>query len=213
MKRFLGDLFTRMGAGPAEFVRAGDWSLLDGLYYRFQKGDEIRRLFAALRRILIGYGSVEGFFRARYEGDTREAIWRLRQEIVGDDRDLLFFFPKGLPANPLKRWNLYLRWMVRKDEIDQGLWTFMDKKDLVIPLDTHLFKIGRCLGWTDRKSPSWHAAQDITGALRKISPEDPLKYDFLLCHRVGIGASCTGRRKEACATRCVLMKRGEFIEI
>ncbi len=206
MKRFLGALFGSMGRSPADFVEEGDWTRVAGLYYRFQKGGEIIRLLTALRKILKGHGSVGGLLGSLYDGDLREAIWGLRREIVGDEKDLLFFFPKRLPANPLKRWNLYLRWMVRKDEIDQGLWTFMDRKDLVTPLDTHLFKIGRCLGWTERKSPSWNAAQDITGALREMCPEDPLKYDFLLCHKVGIGAGCTGRRKRECADRCILIR-------
>jgi uncharacterized protein (TIGR02757 family) len=206
MKRFLRSLFERMGESPAEFVRAGDWSSLEGLYYRFQKSDEIIRLFAALRTMLTGYGSIGGMLCALHEGDARETIWRLRKELLGSEPGLVFFFPKRLPASPIKRWNLYLRWMVRKDEIDQGLWEFIDRKDLVTPLDTHLFKIGRCLGWTERKSPTWNAAQDITRALRAICPEDPLKYDFFLCHKVGIGAGCAGTRKEACAEKCMLIK-------
>jgi uncharacterized protein (TIGR02757 family) len=206
MKRFLRSLFERMGDSPAEFVRAGNWSRLDNLYYRFQKGDEIIHLFTVLRRMVTSYGSIGGMLRAFHEGDTRETIWKMRKEFLGNEKDLLFFFPKRLPANPLKRWNLYLRWMVRKDEIDEGLWDFMDKKDLVTPLDTHLFKIGRCLGWTERKSPSWNAAQDVTRALRAICPEDPLKYDFLLCHKVGIAAGCTGTQKEGCTERCILIK-------
>jgi uncharacterized protein (TIGR02757 family) len=206
MKRFLRSLFERMGKSPAEFVRAGNWSRLEGLYYRFQKGDEIVLLFTVLRKILTDYGSIGGMFRSFHEDDTRETLWRMRKEALGNEKDLIFFFPKRLPGNPLKRWNLYLRWMVRKDDIDQGLWDFMDKRDLVTPLDTHLFKIGRCCGWTERRSPSWNAAQDVTRALRRLCPDDPLKYDFLLCHKVGIGASCTGTRKEVCTEKCMLIK-------
>jgi len=104
----------------------------------------------------------------------------------------------------LKRWNLYFRWMVRKDEVDVGLWDFIDKKNLIIPLDTHLFKIGRCIGWTECKTPTFRAAKEITEALKKFSPEDPLKYDLFLCHRVGIGAECTGRKTAGCRKKCVI---------
>jgi uncharacterized protein (TIGR02757 family) len=94
--------------------------------------------------------------------------------------------------------------MVREDMIDRGLWGFIDKKDLVIPLDTHLFKIGRCLGWTERNSQSYKAALEITDILKNLSPDDPLKYDFFLCHRIGIGAGCTGKRTSQCEKVCLL---------
>ncbi len=206
MKRFLGNLFERMGASPAAFVKAGDWSAMDGLYYRFQKEEEIKGLLTAISKILNEYGSIGRMFETLYEEDTRRTIWRLRERLFRNDRDLIFFFPKPLKSNPLKRWNLFLRWMVRKDEIDRGLWDFMDTKDLMVPLDTHLFKIGTCLGWTKRKSPSWNAALDITKALRSFCPEDPLKYDFLLCHKVGISAGCTGRRKVECGEKCIILR-------
>jgi uncharacterized protein (TIGR02757 family) len=194
-----------MGPSPAEFVRNGDLAMFDGLYYRFQKSDEIKRLFVVLRKILNEFGGIGELLRTGYEGDIRRTIWALRGRLSLNGNELIFFFPKQFKASPLKRWNLYLRWMVRKDGIDQGLWNFMDKKDLVVPLDTHLFKIGRCLGWTEKKSPSWNAAQDITKVLSGISPKDPLKYDFFLCHRVGIGAGCGGTRTEDCARKCVLI--------
>lgn len=104
----------------------------------------------------------------------------------------------------MKRWNLYLRWMVRKDRVDAGLWDFIDRKDLIIPLDTHLFKIGRCLGWTACSAQSYRGAQEITEALKIFSPEDPLKYDLFLCHRVGIGAGCTGIKSPECASECLI---------
>ena len=204
MKRFLRSLFEVMDPSPSGFVRRGDLTQLDGFYYRFQKADEIKQLFTVLRRILDEYGSIGSFLKAGYKGNIREALWGMRERLGITGNDLIFFFPKRLPANPLKRWNLYLRWMVRKDAIDQGLWDFIDRKDLVIPLDTHLFKIGRCLGWTKRKSPSWNAALDITKALKKFSPGDPLKYDLFLCHRVGIEAGCGGSRTEDCAKKCLL---------
>jgi uncharacterized protein (TIGR02757 family) len=205
MKRFLGTLFEIMGPNPEKFTRKGNLAVLDGLYYRFQDSGEITQLLVVLRKILDGYGSMGQFLRAGYEGDIRETLWGLRERLHIKGNELIFFFPKRLPASPLKRWSLYLRWMVRKDAIDQGLWTFINKRDLVVPLDTHLFKIGRCLQWTKRKSPSWNAAQDITKALKDLSPEDPLKYDFFLCHRVGIGARCGGARTEDCARKCLLI--------
>ena len=80
----------------------------------------------------------------------------------------------------------------------------LTRSDLMIPLDTHLFKIGRCLGWTKRNSQSYGAALEITEALKALSPDDPLKYDFFLCHRIGIGAGCTGKKTPQCEKVCLL---------
>jgi len=206
MKRFLRDLFERMGDSPEQFIRAGNWKALSGLYYRFQKSDEITLLFGVMKYIYNEYGGLGELYEAYYKGDTRKAIWSLRDHLPVEGDTLTFFFPKPLLASPLKRWHLFLRWMVRKDEIDAGLWGFMDRQDLVVPLDTHLFKVGRCCGWTKRRSPSWNAAHEITDALKRACPEDPLKYDVLLCHKVGISAGCTGNKRPECAEKCILVQ-------
>ncbi|MBP1733314.1 MAG: hypothetical protein H6Q55_3743, partial [Deltaproteobacteria bacterium] len=133
MKAFLADLFDRMGESPYAFVTRGDLSMLRPLYYRFHKGKEIVDLFKTLRRILEEYGSIGAALEAHYDGDIREALWRLRKRYFGSNGDrLIFFFPKQLPSNPLKRWNLYLRWMVRQDTIDTGIWKFVKKRDLTV---------------------------------------------------------------------------------
>ncbi len=206
IKKFLAELFDRMGKSPYDFIKAGYFSALKGLYYRFQKEEEIIRLFQVLKMVLDEFGGIGSMINHFYEGDTREALWKARSHLLGNGDDLIFFFPKPLKSNPLKRWNLYFRWMVRKDSVDLGLWMFIDKKDLVIPLDTHIFKIGRCLGWTASKTQTYKAAKEITEALKRFSPDDPLKYDLFLCHRVGIGAGCVGRRSPSCAEKCLIYK-------
>ncbi len=182
----------------------GDFGHLKGLYYRFQKDSDVILLFDSLRKIYRDFGGLGAMLKTYYQGDTREALWKARQLIFHSNDALTFFFPKPSSTNPLKRWNLYLRWMVRKDAIDRGLWDFIDKADLVMPLDTHIFKIGRCLGWTERSSQSYSAALEITDVLKKLSPDDPLKYDFFLCHRIGIGAGCTGKKTSQCKKVCLL---------
>ncbi|OPY66000.1 MAG: hypothetical protein A4E63_02748 [Syntrophorhabdus sp. PtaU1.Bin050] len=208
-KRFLTGLFETIGPSPSEFITRGDFAVFEGLYYRFQKTKDIIDLFGVLKIIVDRYGGIGRMVQRFYGGDMQTMLWQVRSELLGEDRRLTFFFPKPSGASPLKRWNLYLRWMVRKDEIDAGLWDFVPKDRLIIPLDTHIFKIGRCFGWTKQGSPSWKAACDITRVLREFSPEDPLKYDFFLCHRVGIGAGCKGTRTPECAKRCVLLVDSE----
>ncbi len=206
MERFLEGLFGTLGPRPAAFIARGDFDAFRHSYYRFQKGDEIVALLSALRRINEEFGGLGDLFRASFRGDTREALWTIRSVLFGGRDDLIFFFPRPSQANPLKRWNLFLRWMVRKDRIDLGIWDFILPRELVVPLDTHLYRIGRCMGWTARRSPTWKAAREITDALRGYCPDDPLKYDFFLCHRVGIQGGCRGERDAACEGKCVLLE-------
>ncbi len=201
---FLEKLFGLMGEGPQRFIEGGSWKGFEGLYYRFQKEDDLVLLFETLHRIVKDHGTLGAMFRKFYEGDTRRAVWRIREEYLQDDDRLTFFFPRPSSAGAQKRWNMYLRWMVRKDEIDIGIWDFIDRGDLTMPLDTHIYKVGRCLGWITQKTPSYRAAREVTQALKKFCPEDPLKYDFFLCHGVGISAGCTGKRTDRCREACAV---------
>ena len=79
---------------------------------------------------------------------------------------------------------MYLRWMVRKDALDMGLWSKIDKKDLLIPLDTHTFKMSQKLKLLKRKSYDMKAVHELTERFRKWDPYDPVKYDFAL-YRLG----------------------------
>jgi uncharacterized protein (TIGR02757 family) len=98
--------------------------------------------------------------------------------------------------------NLFLRWMVRDRDIDFGIWKGIPKDKLVIPLDTHIARIGRCLGLTKRKSTDWKAAAEVTESLKAFDPEDPLKYDFALCHH-GISGMCMKGDSQPCEG-CIL---------
>jgi uncharacterized protein (TIGR02757 family) len=203
-KAFLEKLFKLMGASPYSFIKTGDFSGVRGLYYRFQKDKDIILLLGALKKVVDEFGSIGPMLQSYYRGDIREALWAVRRHLFRDSDELTFFFPKPSSINPLKRWSLYLRWMVRKDAIDIGIWGFIDRCDLIMPLDTHIFKIGRCTGWTQQRTQSYKAAREITEALKAFSPDDPLKFDFFLCHAIGIGAGCTGKRAPACKDRCLL---------
>jgi uncharacterized protein (TIGR02757 family) len=206
-KRFLGVMFEVMGEAPSRFIEKGDFSGFQGLYYRFQKTSDIVHLFRVLKNVLDRFGGIGPMLQGFYGGDVRLMLWRVRDELFGGDEGLSFFFPKPSTGNPMKRWNLYLRWMVRKDDMDVGIWDFIPKDRLIIPLDTHIFKVGRCQGWTKQHTPSWKAACEITDVLKGFSPEDPLKFDFLICHLVGIGAHCTGLRTADCIGKCILLDR------
>ncbi len=110
-----------------------------------------------------------------------------------------YFFPNPKAGSACKRLNLFLRWMVRpNDGLDLGLWNFAPPSSLVIPLDTHIARIGIYLGWTQRKTAGWNMALDITRALARVDPKDPVKYDFALS-RMGILENCPRHsRKQHC---------------
>ena len=91
---------------------------------------------------------------------------------------------KVLSAGTYKRYMMYLRWMVRKDSLDMGLWSKIDKKDLLMPLDTHTFNVSRRLGLLKRKSYDMKASIELTDTLRSFDVNDPVKYDFAL-YRLG----------------------------
>ncbi len=91
-------------------------------------------------------------------------------------------FPDPFKGSACKRQNLFLRWMIRKDELDFGLWPEIRPDQLIIPVDTHIAKIGKYLKLTNRKIVSWKMAEEITNNLKKFDSNDPVKYDFALCH-------------------------------
>ncbi len=112
------------------------------------------------------------------------------------------FFPLPSAGSACKRLNLFLRWMVRRDAIDLGVWTRVSPARLIIPLDVHVIRVGRCLGLTRYASPGWRMAASITASLRQIDPSDPVKYDFALCH-LGMQGLC-GFKTPAGDSRCPL---------
>jgi uncharacterized protein (TIGR02757 family) len=100
-----------------------------------------------------------------------------------------YFFPRPSAGSACKRLNLFLRWMVRRDAIDLGTWTHVSPSRLIIPLDTHVIRLGRCLRLTRYSSPNWKMAAEITASLHAINGDDPVRYDFSLCH-VGMMNAC-----------------------
>jgi len=132
------------------------------------------------------------------------------------DADLRGVFPRGcisrgyrhlfpLPSTggPCKRMNLFLRWMVRRDTPDFGLWTSVSPARLLVPIDTHIENMSRAIGLTRRRSRTWKMAEEITARLALLDPHDPVKYDFALCHK-RMSGDCLDRRDAAVCTPCGL---------
>jgi uncharacterized protein (TIGR02757 family) len=186
-----------------KFLKSLDFSLLDlneeeikralkKRYYRFQNSDDVSQLFITVKRLKCSF-SIEEIF---YEGYKKEhlIIDGLREVIskiykINPYRSKGYEFligkiPKAKPLSPYKRWNMYIRWMVRCDNIDFGLWKRVSKSDLIIPLDTHTFKVSKKLGLINRKTYDYKAAVLLTQKLKEFDKNDPVKYDFAL-YRLG----------------------------
>jgi uncharacterized protein (TIGR02757 family) len=201
-------LLTVMGPHPARFVRnfdpARERDRLAPLVHRWIRGRDLMALLLILQRMLRESGSIEAFF---LEGDdpaqphvgaaldsfsTRALATDLREAYgrrVPKQRGVSYFFPRPSAGSACKRLNLFLRWMVRRDEIDLGVWTRLSPARLIVPLDTHVIRLGRCLRLTRYTSPGWKMASEITASLRNVDALDPVRYDFALCH-VGMMNAC-----------------------
>ena len=208
-----------MGSLPADYVFSFDPKKdsinFKSFVHRFNKGEDISCLIYFLKQILHDSGSVGEFFKKCYfegDGDVRKALSVFTKKILSfntadfygggklpDTAGVRYFFPSPEKGSPCKRLNLYLRWMVREnDGIDFGLWDFVSPSDLIIPVDTHIARLSRYLGFTGKKNPSWKMAVEITQMFKEINPADPLRYDFALC-RLGILDVCPSRvDSEAC---------------
>lgn len=198
-------LFAYGNAGQiVKFLESLDFSLLDAPegkirtslqqhYYRFQKSEDVAALFIALKR-LRSVESIENVFYAGYrkEENILDGLWHFMKilEKLNPHESYGYGFligkiPKKIQnAGAFKRYMMYLRWMVRKDSLDMGLWSKIDKKDLIMPLDTHTFHTARKLGLLKRKHCDMKAAVELTGRFRQWDAQDPVKYDFAL-YRMG----------------------------
>ena len=162
-------------------------------YYRFQKSDDVVAIFIAMKR-LKDVDSIENIFYEGYkkENNILEGLWNfietIRKMYLRDTHGYNFLIgslPKKInQAGTYKRYMMYLRWMVRKDELDMGLWSKIDKRDLIMPLDTHTFKMSQKLGLLKRKSYDMKAAIELTQKFKEWDMHDPVKYDFAL-YRIG----------------------------
>jgi uncharacterized protein (TIGR02757 family) len=214
-KEVIKKILSIMGKSPYEFILDFDINkdrgLFKGIRYRFNEEEDIVCLIYVLSEIIKRHKSLKSLFELFYSPED-EDIGRglqgfidsfLRVDISAvygmDIRPIgyLQFFPSPQKGSACKRMNLFLRWMVRDKDIDFGLWNTVKKNKLIIPLDAHIARISKCLALTKRVTKDWKMAKEITESLKGFDPEDPLKYDFALCHQ-GIAKVCEKRNCKNC---------------
>jgi uncharacterized protein (TIGR02757 family) len=203
-----------IGPEPAAYVRRfdprRDGPAFAGIVHRWTRETDIVAMLWLLRQMLDRSGSVELFFLEGYDpgaDDIEEALDSFSTRAMSLDLTsvyrrmpkrpgVCYFFPRPSAGSGCKRLNLFLRWMVRRDALDLGAWKRVSPAKLIVPLDTHVIRVGRCLRLTTYTSPGWRMARDITASLRKIDPIDPVKYDFSICH-LGMMNACGFSRPQA----------------
>lgn len=187
--KFLKSLDFRLLDSDEELIK----ERLKSHYYRFQTSSDVIAIFIALSR-LKKISTLENIFVEAYKKehsciDGINALIKTISDIYTHSSSGYRFLLSNITtktrgSGALKRWMMFLRWMVRSDSIDMGLWSGVDKKDLIIPLDTHTFNVSKRLGLLDRKSYDLQSAIELTKALKRFDESDPLKYDFAI-YRIG----------------------------
>ncbi len=196
-----GEVLRRMGDAPWDFVQRydprQDREVFDGFVYRWSRGRDFSILVALMQKALGRHGSLGALFSSGYRASdphTGPALVHFTETLLGYAEEdhpserhrtktgIRYLLPSPRTGSACKRMNLYIRWMVRRDALDLGLWKTIPPSGLVMPIDTHVARISRRLGLTSRRQADWKMAEEVTRSLRRFDPDDPVKYDFALCH-------------------------------
>ncbi len=212
IEQSLTRLFDRMGKSPSDFVLSFDArerAQLRDFKHRFTTGDDISDLLELLRDVYERFGSIERFFARGYSAGHPniipalsafcDSLYAMHAKRNGGrlSSGLCYLLASPAKGSACKRLNLFLRWMVRNDDVDPGLWESVDKAKLIVPVDVHMGRLCKILGLYYRKTVSLAAAVEITESFIEIEPVDPVKYDFALS-RIGIVENCDGSYRPEC---------------
>jgi uncharacterized protein (TIGR02757 family) len=178
----------RLGPSPAECLRRAPrkaiHSEFEDFRHRVTSGTKLATLLTGVADVLTEFGSLEACFQAGRECEGEDLLSALSWFVyrLDLDRQCDHLLPMPRKGSACKRLHLYLRWMVRRDEVDPGVWRCLRPADLLIPLDVHLHRWALNHGATERKQPDEQAAVEVTRAFAAVRPDDPARYDFALAH-------------------------------
>lgn len=186
----LNYIFNLMNNKPLNYVKTFDckYNNIKNCDYRFSKDCDLIEILKILNILYTENETLESLFEYSYK--QKNDIWNMFQGVVDyfyarvDKNNITKGFYHLLP-NPekksaLKRLNMLMRWFIRKSEVDIGIWNFVSKSELLIPLDTHVAKISRQLGLLKRNDNAYDSVIELTNNLILLNPSDPIKYDFAL---------------------------------
>ena len=212
----VGLALERMGESPARFIWSFDLEkhrdAFGGFGYRFNRERDVLAFCLAAQRIVVRHGSLKAFFLEGYSAGDPHVGPAVENFAAGFRRqDLSAVYPRNRLSYGFKHWfplpstggackrlHLYLRWMVRREAPDFGIWPEVPPSALLMPVDTHIENMARSMGLTRRRSRNWRMVEEITAALRRLDPDDPVRYDFALCHKRMSGQCLNRRDAETC---------------
>ncbi|MCD6501194.1 TIGR02757 family protein [bacterium] len=182
-----------LGKSPADFILSVTDSelrnILPKFKHRFTSGEEIGAMLVGIKRTLAEFGSLNECFLDGYSSADENILLGLEGFVGhiarGFPGGCSYLLPSPRNGSACKRMNLYLKWMVRKDAVDPGGWRGVSPSKLIVPVDSHMHRIGLAIGLTSRKSADLKTAIEITNAFKRFAPDDPTKYDFAIT-RLGI---------------------------
>lgn len=212
IERSLEKLFEITGDGVFDFTGLPfreKQAALKGFKHRFNTGRDIAELLEIFRIVYEDHGGLEEYFAGFQCVDDENLMPALERFTAGlagiykkrfrraPGEGLSYLMVSPEKGSTCKRMNLFLRWMVRSDRVDPGLWKKVNPAGLVVPIDVHMARLTRFLGFHNKKNINLRTAVEITGRFAEICPEDPVKYDFALC-RIGILENCNGLFHSRC---------------
>lgn len=180
----LNTLFEEIAQNePYNFILNFEPKILNNFNYRFGTVEDFAQVFAIMRQLYSKDGGLEELFKFGYNSknsmfSTVTDYFYSRAENAG--QGFYFMIPNPQKGGAMKRMCMFLRWMIRKGPVDLGIWNFMPQSELYIPLDTHVARLSREMGLLKRNSNDFKAVIELTENLRKLDPQDPIKYDFAM---------------------------------
>ena len=205
INKFISNFFNSIDFKVYEFTsnfsQQKDKKFLNRFCYRFNSGEDLALLFRNMQRIISKYGSLKNYFLLNYCHEHENVLFALTafsdelNKFSGKSPGYGYLIPRVQNNSACKRLNLYLRWMVRKDDIDFGIWNNVGKSKLIMPVDTHVFRVVSNLKMVKRKTCDMRFALELTEKLKQFDKDDPVKYDFALCH-LGIDGKLNSKLPE-----------------
>jgi len=208
IKKFLLSFFETCGTDPENLKNNPE-----NLYYRFQNKDDVLSFINIMKELYNKYGSIENVFK-NISDDLDEAVigfHKLVMELAdkhGAGKGFRFLFPNPVTSGA-KRLRMFLRWMIREDDIDFGIWKGYSPSVLDMPIDTHILRFSKNAGIVSTESATRKNMETVTSMFKELNPDDPAKYDFALT-RLGIVEKCIYIENNICET-CILRDKCPFL--
>ncbi len=182
-------LFKKMSQKPYEFIINFDENsdILDDFDYRFSVGTDIKQIVLILMALYTSGNSLESLFKYGWkqtgsvEGMLKTSVDYFYARVsLPVTKGFYHLLPDPAKKSACKRLNMFLRWMVRDGKVDLGIWNFIPKSELLIPMDVHVAKVSRVLSLLNKKQNNMSAVLELTEKLREFDSLDPVKYDFAM---------------------------------